>query len=129
MNANQHIAGGIIAAGGWLYYQHTPFLSEAALLCLGAAAIGSLLPDVDHPYSTINRLLILPKLFCLFIRHRTITHSVWMLAGIMLLAFTYLPQPAAIGLSIGYASHIILDTLTPAGVPIFYPAKLRVRFF
>lgn len=127
MNASQHIAGAVIAAGGWLYYQHTPFISEAALLCLGAAVLGGLLPDVDHPHSTINRALIVTRLFCLFISHRTITHTVWMLAGVVLLAFAYLPEPAAIGLTIGYASHILLDILTPAGVRVFYPAKLRVR--
>ncbi len=59
--------------------------------------IGSLLPDID---------------LIIGLRHRGLTHSLWMLATIM-------NTP----LSIGVISHITLDLLTISGCRLLYPRK------
>ncbi len=59
--------------------------------------IGSLLPDID---------------LIIGLRHRGLTHSLWMLASLI-------NTP----LSIGVISHIILDLLTISGCRLLYPRR------
>lgn len=101
-----HVAAGLVAAV--LLNQSNP------AVVVGIVA-GSLLPDVDSPTSTIGRVIpVIPHL----IKHRTITHSIWLalLAGLL-----WWP------LGVGIALHILLDCLTTEGVPIFWPAKACVK--
>lgn len=62
--------------------------------------------------------------------HRGFTHSLlslFLASLLALLLVQLLPYPTTIytvvGFLFGYASHIILDCLNPAGVPLFYPIK------
>ena len=48
-----------------------------------------------------------------------------MIAGIIGVGIGYW---IAIGFSIGYASHILLDSFNPKGVPLFYPMKHKFSF-
>lgn len=73
--------------------------------------IGSLLPDIDTN-SMIGKFL--PVRF--FVKHRTITHS--LIAVVTAFMFNK-------WLGIGYWAHLILDMLTPARVPLFYPWNKR----
>jgi inner membrane protein len=93
------------------------------------AAIGGLLPDVDHSSSVMgSKTKILS-----FLKHRGLTHSI-LGAGIvyflMQFLFTrYLTKavPLINYVMIGYISHIFLDMLTPSGVSLFYPFKKRIK--
>lgn len=101
--------------------------------------LGSLLPDMDHPTSTMSKkfsLLLIPyrvlqfifgKIKCTkdFVGHRGITHSLLFLAipiAIMLIG-TLNPwiETALFGLSIGIFSHLFMDMLNPMGVPLLLP--------
>ena len=75
-------------------------------------AVGSLLPDIDHQNSILGKYLPLGR----YIKHRTWTHSVYAL-GLAYLINSWL--------ALGVASHIFLDMLTPARVPLFYPNRTR----
>ncbi|MGB7416267.1 MAG: metal-dependent hydrolase [Thermosynechococcaceae cyanobacterium] len=95
------------------------------------AGLGGLLPDIDHPESTVGRrvkLLSLP-LSAVF-GHRGMTHS--LLAVIIVgLTLAFVMQDGELQalqwviapLCIGYLSHILGDGLTPSGVPLLWPKK------
>ncbi|TCK04511.1 metal-dependent hydrolase [Phorcysia thermohydrogeniphila] len=104
-------------------------ISVAAIFNLPAipAVAGSILPDVD-----LKKGLPFPPKRTLFNSHRGITHhvaipillffiAIWikdfvnLQLGIYLLSFT-----------LGYASHLLLDSLNPLGIP--YTTKYYPRF-
>lgn len=77
--------------------------------------MGSVLPDIDSKTSIIGRYVpVLPKM----IPHRTITHSLLMVAGAVLLSKS---------LGLGILLHIVLDMFTKEGVPLFWPIKKKFR--
>jgi inner membrane protein len=62
-----------------------------------------------------------------FVPHRTITHSVVgtaFLAWVMKQAW---PEYALAAVA-GYGSHLLTDAMTPKGIPLFWPWKLKVGF-
>jgi len=104
------------------------------------AIIGAIIPDIDHPRSTIGRLFSfisvpLERKY----GHRTITHS---LVGCVVstLAFSFItlfftfvfgfsaselaPRWIA-AFSISYLSHLILDMFNPRGSQMFWPDTSR----
>ena len=82
------------------------------------AGLAGLLPDIDIPLS-----LLFPSL----IAHRGITHTVWVPLGflIIFLIFQFIKKfdwsKISLMISIGIASHIILDLITAGSVKLFYP--------
>lgn len=107
--------------------KHADFALPLWLL-LVAIYVGSLLPDLDHPSSTIGRrfLFISLPLSGLF-GHRQITHSLWPFV-IILWVFSYEPSTMTLILAfmIGYASHLLADLVSDSGVPLFWPFQRRV---
>ena len=119
MTAGTHILAGIVLAS----YLKLPVIP---------AALGSILPDID-----LKKGLPFPPKRTLLNAHRGITHHpaiavlLFLLslsvkdllnreAGILLLSFTA-----------GYASHLLLDILTPLGIPYktgYYP-RLTLKLF
>lgn len=98
---------------------------------LGCAALGAFLPDADTPSSKAG-LCFYPLAVWLERRfgHRTITHS---LVGIGIFALLIAPLLllGAHGmlwwsaLLCGYASHLLADAATKAGVPLLWPSRAR----
>lgn len=83
------------------------------------AALGSLVPDLDTPESTISRKLpILSQLICLFCKHRTLTHDavIWGVLG----ALISMKYPVMLGFFFGYWGHLLLDSMTVQGIPWLY---------
>lgn len=78
--------------------------------------LGSIAPDLD---------IKLGEKF-----HRTFTHSLFFLM-FSSLGISVISQPIALIWFISYASHLFLDSLTKAGVPLFYPlrGKYGLRWF
>lgn len=103
------------------------------------AILGSLLPDIDMPKSTIGRLLSFISIpLEQKYGHRMITHSLigWAIATLLWALFlipVFLLFQLSTGhtlrlllaFSIGYLSHIILDMFNPRGVPLFWPDLTR----
>lgn len=97
-------------------------------ILLGAAAVGSLLPDIDHPKAMLNNFSPVFKLVfaapSLLFRHRGFTHSLlaW---GILTAVILWLAPPEAqaylLAGSAGYILHMAADALTVSGVPLFWP--------
>lgn len=125
---------------------------EPAIFPVAAAAVGSLLPDIDHDKASINvRLginkgayIILAAVLIYYIRtpmaytsaavlvlvglsrHRAITHS--LLAMVILYLITMkLQMEIRTGLLIGYGAHLVADFFTKKGIEILYPSKKNYK--
>lgn len=109
------------------------FAPAPPLVLAGAAiagGIGALLPDLDHPQSTISRRVWLAgATLRMVVSHRGALHSLLAMAAALLLAATVQGDWSQIALSaaVGYCSHIVLDALTVSGVPLFWPKQQRYR--
>lgn len=114
-------------------------LASATLLIIGGY-IGGELPDFDKNQSDFSQnhklLTILLNTFVLFLKgksntHRGISHTALIPITLYLINYHALTLPCSpiiqalatcgIGISLGYASHILLDLLTSMGVMFFYP--------
>jgi len=132
-----HLVGGV--ASLWLLNAApaVPLSLETVGPAVLAAALGSLLPDLDAADSRIKRLevggiapfalpaLVLHRAF----GHRGALHSLAGLAAAGLLVA--LPLGSVLGaaagwaLLLGYASHLVLDACTRSGVPLLWPRRNR----
>jgi membrane-bound metal-dependent hydrolase YbcI (DUF457 family) len=116
---------------------------------VGAAFLGSWLPDVDRLGARVHRrsrferrslaaaaaigLVRLPAVvFALVARHRGLTHSLLgaALAGLVgaLLLSPVGPTASLVagaGIGLGYLAHVLADGLTPSGVALWAPLSRR----
>jgi len=128
MRGHTHLLAGVALALATSKYTH---IEANTLWFTAAAAFGALLPDIDHPQSTLGRMIkpiswVLHSIF----GHRTVTHSLLFLVIITSFLWTAFPDHLfiAIGICIGVISHLILDALTASGIPLLYPLKTKIRF-
>lgn len=137
MLGKTHKVGGVCigVVTTFLLSQRAEFAEYALLaapLLIGSSMFGSLLPDIDHPNSMMGRRVKpISKLLNKTVGHRGATHTI--LALVMVIVFLFminlsLPiqiQPfgwsIVLGTGVGYFSHLLLDALTPSGVPLFAP--------
>lgn len=93
---------------------------------LGIVVFSSLLPDIDT-VSFISKKLKLRSLSFLF-KHRGFFHSILSMVSFMIIAFLVTGNPYySLAVFIGFASHLVFDSLTKKGVAWFWPSKLRIR--
>ena len=123
---------GIVTAPGLL--THTDGLS--VFVGSTAAAILGLLPDVDKSGSKAARLggwptRLLAWLVQLFVGHRGALHSLGALLAVRWVAGAV---GGAIGLpalgdlaAFSWGMHLLLDGMTAGGIPVLWPAPLRLR--
>ena len=102
--------------------------------------IGSILPDIDQAGNRLWDFLpagdTLGKyLRRIFYKHRTITHSIigvviififfgWLLPKIFN-ATVINPQIVLVAIMIGVIAHLVADSFTEEGIPLFFPLKLK----
>lgn len=132
MMARNHIP--FAMASWWLFAIGTDQPIEAHGTM--AAAVGGLLPDLDHPESALGRrvkFISLP-LSAIF-GHRGMTHSLLAAVGLLLILVAVTTMPAytvfnglIAPICIGYLSHLLGDSFTPSGVPLFWPRKRTYSF-
>lgn len=88
---------------------------------------GVLLPDIDHPESTMGRRVkwLSYPIYAIF-GHRQFTHSVIFVGGLYWLSLHY-HQPLICYLAVGAGLHLVGDYLTPSGIPLFWPYSWNYR--
>ena len=128
MRGRTHLAAGF-ACGIILASQAELPLAEAAA-AIGAAAVGSLLPDVDICTSRLGRTITpVSAAVQVIAGHRTIFHG--LLLYLICFGISWLVWPdyrlCYIAAGLGVLSHLLIDTLNPSGVPLFWPLKPRLR--
>lgn len=131
MQGKTHMAAAATISLGIITYKTQDFgMLQSGVLIVSTIA-GSLLPDIDIKNSKVSHKHKFLSFFIrLFIEHRG-THSVIFMALLsiplflltMILPSGIRPYGITFGFEIllGYASHIILDMLTPKGSPVLNP--------
>jgi len=94
--------------------------------------LGSIFPDIDIANSYINKKLKIPSILTkINFKHRGLFHSLIIPLALLLLSLTTPKQPIIslilISFSLGFISHIILDSLTPAGIAFFWPLPIKFK--
>ncbi len=98
-----------------------PFVDLNPLIFLPLVVFASLLPDVDHENSKINRLLPITRVIPMFFSHRGFFHSIFPpLALYGVVWYAGLPQ-IALALTVGYCSHLLSDCCTRLGCNLIHP--------
>lgn len=129
---NTHIFGGMQA--GIILATATNAEPKTALLQIGAATLGSILPDIDQPNSKISRSDIVlnaaAKNLSKVTKHRREVHTVWASAIFAIIAAVFLfiaTSSSVTGFSVlaGLIAAIIIDLLgfkigIPMGVLLFF---------
>ena len=105
----------------------------ALVIC---AMVGALLPDLDAVESKIKHLKVgkmkpfrLPsEMAYQTFGHRGAMHSLigWgVLALMLLLLIPWIGWGGWLGLQLGYLSHLLADSCTRSGIPLFFPKQSR----
>lgn len=133
MTWRTHVLAGVSSL--WLVH---PSSGDPIALFASLAALGALLPDLDANDSKIRHLHLLPGIEPFVLPgqalHRRFGHRGVLHSGLGIAccsAFLSVPVGAWLGwkcgaaLLLGYVSHVMLDSLTRTGVPLFYPRTSR----
>jgi len=117
-----HLAFGFLSALFSIQYLHP----KNQILFLVLVLVGSLLPDIDHPKSTLGKRF---KIFGWLFEHRGFWHSINALAIFAFISFLLFQTSAYFyALPIGYVSHLVTDMITKEGVMWLHPlSKTRIN--
>lgn len=118
-----HMQFGLLAGIVGFSLVHQPWYTFIPL-----TVFGSLLPDVDHENSKINRMIPLTRWIPTLFKHRGFFHSIFPAIGIFYLFHFFGYSIIGIPLAVGYIAHLSSDCLTRMGCNLLYPvAKFRVQ--
>lgn len=110
-------------------------------VCLIGSVIGALVPDLDQATNKLWDLLpagnLLGKVLRhLMLQHRTISHSIlgaFIFYEILNYSLPRIFNPfyvdarlAIAALMIGYLSHLVADSVTKEGIPLFFPIPFKI---
>ena len=116
----------VMGAALWAVSAKLGGANPAEPQALGAAVLGALLPDIDHPQSWAGRKLrVVSVPLSLLVGHRGVTHSALAVIGCLAVLATMGMGWMAAPVVIGYLSHLLADSLTPSGVPLLWPSRRR----
>ncbi len=126
-----------------VYFPPSPVTLATAVTAIAANLLGAVAPDIDQPTSSLWLKIPAGSLFGHIIsplldHHRKLSHS---LLGLALFGFlakyllTYIHTFLLVDIRLvwwafmlGFASHLVMDTLTKEGVPWFFPIPVRLGF-
>ncbi|OYT36207.1 hypothetical protein B6U91_01705 [Candidatus Pacearchaeota archaeon ex4484_71] len=99
--------------------------SAGGVVFLSATLFFALFPDVDSQNSWIGKKKIF-KPVRFFTKHRGVLHSSSFMLFLGIIIYFLFPSVFE-GFLLGYGSHLILDSLTPRGIKLFWPLDLRLK--
>ncbi len=97
------------------------FFNELTVVQTLMLFFSALFPDIDNKNSLIGRF------FKLGTKHRQLFHSLILILPVGYLIFKFAGKVYFEIFLIGSVSHIVLDSLTKAGVGVLYPFKFRFK--
>ena len=102
-------------------------------ILISGSLIGSLIPDIDHRQSQIGKKMKITSFIVnKLCGHRKLTHApllyivlftIFLFPAILSGNFNTLYFNFILGILLGIASHLFLDSLTVSGIPLLYPFK------
>ena len=120
MLARTHFAFGILAGVLALpMFDFSSIFQYAVYFLIIHLAV--LLPDCDHPESSINKKVKVTKLVTFFFSHRGLLHSIFPPLIFSALLYYYANYFIAAAFFIGYFSHLLSDALTVNGIRFLHP--------
>lgn len=120
MTGSTHLLAGLVV--GAAYANHLE--PDAPLMVVGAASIGSMLPDIDISTSKLGRKVFPAALAIqVLFGHRNLFHTPFLYASLWAILSQTFPQFSLYlnACIMGIATHLFLDILNPAGIPLLYP--------
>lgn len=129
MLAQTHICFSVLISIITYHYLHLLNIHLAFLVYAGVVLISSLLPDIDCATAKLGKRI---KVISYVFEHRGVFHSAWPLIIMLFLILNNNNQiliSVMIASIMGYTSHLLLDMLTPQGIRLLYPSKLKIRWF
>ncbi|MBW2987501.1 metal-dependent hydrolase [Candidatus Woesearchaeota archaeon] len=126
MNARTHLAFGFLfGLLSLAYLKPSNYIIYFAIVLFAA-----LLPDCDHPDSSINKKVPIFKVFAYIFKHRGFFHTLWVPLVVFFLLYKFGYYQYGVAVAVGYGAHLLSDGLTKMGVNIIHPLKqLRVQGF
>jgi len=129
MNGKVHGSAGVCIASSLLVTHPTDSIVVATAGIVGGALFG-LLPDIDHPRSSLSLqpgVRVIAAFTSRIFKHRGFTHSLTAAAAL----YAYLSitgfKPLLIWTWVGaYLSHIVLDMFNEEGVQLLWPFPYHV---
>ena len=125
------------------YYPPVSINASTMIISTIGCVIGSLLPDIDQESNKLWDLLPVGHflgsfLKNIFLAHRTLSHSIigiiafyeafnWLLPKILNSNSIHI-HAVFVALMVGYISHLVADSLTEEGIPLFFPFKFKIGF-
>jgi len=123
MLGKTHLAIGILLL--FLLDRFTTLVGTNKWLAAVLILIASLLPDIDNSRSILGRKL---KLIAWFFKHRGFFHSIFaMIFFTVIVQILFINSDLSILFMIGYASHLVTDSITVEGIQPFYPKKKKIK--
>lgn len=127
-----------------LWYTHVTFAALVFLvlkiplqwpwLALPVCMLAAAIPDIDHPDSKIsNRFRFASRITELFFSHRGIIHTIFAAVAFSVVVMaiclsTGISTGYTYAFLAGYISHLMMDSLNPAGIAWLHPfSKARAR--
>lgn len=129
MKGPTHIAAGTLA-GLILSQAICPEQSTQAIAVIAITAAGSIMPDIDVGTSKLGRRIpALSYTIQFLFGHRGIFHSLILWALPLLYLHISYPEYRLFVWSCGcgIATHLLLDMLNPAGIPLLWPWNKRIH--
>ena len=109
---------------GLLYTKSLPYSVHSAVF-IGIMCFASVFPDIDIGTSLIGRRV---RPWNAFFRHRGFFHSIiCMIACTVAVFIVFHEADYALAFLLGFASHLALDSLTPAGLALFWPSSFSPK--
>ena len=126
-----------------LWYTHLAFGFLAGLASLkfvnsgniyiffACVLLGALLPDIDTPRSKVgSNFGIISKLIKAVFGHRGVVHTIWGMIVICGLFWLFISRNYGIALTIGFFSHLLIDSMTKKGINFLHPfSKAKISGF
>ncbi len=93
------------------------------------ALLTSMIPDLDYHFEKLRKETPMLKVVFRKNVHRKILHNIWAMSVTSSIIFLFFQSTSILAVSLlGYASHLLLDSLTPRGVTLLWPIKkMRIK--
>lgn len=123
MLGKYHLAFGITSSLAALTLAHTAGISVGdteKVIFISCAALGSLLPDIDSPDSTLGKIVpFISSFIYKTVGHRVLFHDALVFIPLLILSI-FVKNPIFLGIMFGYVGHLFLDSFTKSGICFNY---------